>query len=98
MNDKILPYLKAYAALIGSICTGLLAVYTGDTEVGRVLTIVSIVATTIATFAVPNLDPKGEHVDESVQPSDEVKAANDANETFGHTPYDGSDDSFDYEL
>lgn len=67
-NDKILPYLKAYAALLGSICTGLLAVYTGDTEVGKVLTVISIVATTVATFAVPNLDPAGEHQDESVQP------------------------------
>ena len=67
MSDKILPYLKAYAALIGSICTGLLAVYTGDTEVGKVLTVISIVATTVATFAVPNLDKTGEHADESVQ-------------------------------
>lgn len=72
MNEKILPYLKAYAALIGSICTGLLAVYTGDTEVGKVLTVVSIVATTVATFAVPNLDVTGERADESVQDREDI--------------------------
>lgn len=72
MNDKILPYLKAYAALLGSICTGLLAVYTGDTEVGKVLTVVSIIATTVATFAVPNLDVTGQHRDESVVDSNDT--------------------------
>jgi len=65
--DKVLPYLKAYAALIGSIATALLAVYTADTEVGKVLTVVSVVATAVVTWAVPNLDKTGEHADESVQ-------------------------------
>lgn len=66
--EKVTPYLKAYAALVGSIATALLAVYTTDTEVGRVLTVVSVIATAVATWAVPNLDPGARHQDESVQP------------------------------
>lgn len=65
----VLPYLKAYAALVGSVATALLAVYTADTEVGKILTVVAIVATTVGTWAIPNLDPKALHQDESVQPS-----------------------------
>lgn len=45
---------KAYAALVGSIATGLLAVFTGDTVVGQVLTVVAVVATAIVTYRVPN--------------------------------------------
>lgn len=63
-----LPYLKAYAALIGSIATALLGVYAADTELGKILTVVAIVATVVATWAVPNLDPAGDNQDESVQP------------------------------
>ena len=48
------PYAKAYAALIGSMCTALLAVFTADSTVGQVLTVVSILATTFATFQIPN--------------------------------------------
>lgn len=48
------PYAKAYAALIGTMATALLAVFTADTTVGQVLTVVSIMATTYATFRVPN--------------------------------------------
>ena len=48
------PYAKAYAALIGSMCTALLGVYAADTEVGKVLTVASILATTFATFQVKN--------------------------------------------
>lgn len=66
--DKVTPYLKTYAALIGSIATALLAVYKGDTQVGQILTVVSVIATAIVTWAVPNLDPKATHQDESVQP------------------------------
>lgn len=49
-----LAYAKAIATLIGTIATALLGVYTADTEVGKVLTIVAIVATAIVTWAVPN--------------------------------------------
>lgn len=45
---------KAYAALIGSICTALLAVYAADTTGGQVLTVLSVVATAVGTWAVPN--------------------------------------------
>lgn len=43
-----------WAALIGSICTALLGTFTADTPIGKVLTVVSVVATAIATFAVEN--------------------------------------------
>lgn len=66
--NAVVPYLKAYAALVGAIATALLGVYTADTEVGRVLTVVSVVATAVVTWAVPNLDPRARHQDESVQP------------------------------
>jgi CBS-domain-containing membrane protein len=49
-----LAYAKAIATLVGTIATALLGVYTADTEVGKVLTIVSIIATAIATWAIPN--------------------------------------------
>lgn len=52
--SKIQPYLKMYAALVGSICTALLAVYTADTQVGQILTVASVIATAVATWAVPN--------------------------------------------
>lgn len=48
------PYLKAYAALIGSMCTALLGVFTADSTAGKVLTVASILATTFVTFRVPN--------------------------------------------
>lgn len=68
MNTYVLPYLKAYAALVGSIATALLAVYGPDTQVGKVLTIAAIVATCVGTWAVPNRDPEAEHQRDSVQP------------------------------
>lgn len=45
---------KAYAALAGSIATALLGVFTGDTLLGQVLTVVSVVATAFATYRIPN--------------------------------------------
>jgi len=66
--DRIQPYLKAYAALIGAVCTALLGVYGPDSETGHWLTVIVAVATAAATWAVPNLDPRAEHQDESVQP------------------------------
>lgn len=49
-----LAYLKAIATLVGAVATGLLGVYAGDTEVGKILTVVVIVATAVATWVVPN--------------------------------------------
>lgn len=51
-----LAYLKAIATLVGSITTALLGVYTADTTVGKVLTVLAIIATAIATWVVPNAD------------------------------------------
>jgi uncharacterized membrane protein YidH (DUF202 family) len=61
-------YLKAYAALVGAVATALLGLYAADTQLGRILTVVAAVATAVATYAVPNLDPKAQHQQESVQP------------------------------
>lgn len=66
--NAVVPYLKAYAALIGAIATALLGVYATDTTAGQVLTVVSVIATAVVTWAVPNLDPAARHQDESVQP------------------------------
>lgn len=55
LHRFVWPYLKAYAALIGSICTALLAVYAEDSDVNHWLTVIGVVATTIATFAIPNI-------------------------------------------
>jgi len=45
---------KAYVALAGAIATALLGVFTADSRVGQVLTIVAVVATAVGTWAVPN--------------------------------------------
>ena len=45
---------KAYVALAGAIATALLAVFTADTTIGQVLTVVVVVATAFATYTVPN--------------------------------------------
>lgn len=45
---------KAYVALAGAIATALLGVFTADTTVGQILTVVSVIATAVATYAVPN--------------------------------------------
>lgn len=51
---NIAPYAKAYAALIGSIATALLGTFAADTTVGKVLTVVSVIATVVATYGVEN--------------------------------------------
>lgn len=45
---------KAYAALVVSIVTGLLGIYGPDTQVGKALIVVSVIATAVATWVVPN--------------------------------------------
>jgi CBS-domain-containing membrane protein len=52
--NNILANAKAYAALVGALCTGLLGVYAADSKVGQVLTVASIVATAVVTWSVPN--------------------------------------------
>lgn len=53
---KILEYAKAIAALVGSVVTGLLAL--GLPQPWNLwLTIVGVVATTVATWAIPNAMP-----------------------------------------
>lgn len=60
MSQHILASLKAYTALVGTIATALLAVYAADTTVGQVLTVVSVIATAVGTWAVPNLGGYGD--------------------------------------
>jgi len=59
-----MKYAKMYAALAGSIATALLGVYTADSTLGQVLTVVSVVATAFGTWAVQNApadaDERGE--------------------------------------
>lgn len=54
MSDHILKNIKAYTALLGSIATALLAVFTADSTVGQVLTVVAVIATAVGTWAVEN--------------------------------------------
>lgn len=54
MSKHVLANIKAYVALIGSLCTALLAVFTADTVVGQILTVASVVATAVGTWAVQN--------------------------------------------
>lgn len=49
---------KAYVALVGTVATALLAVYGPETQVGHWLTVIAIVATAVATFAIPNKGAK----------------------------------------
>lgn len=53
---KFLPYLKAYASLVGAVATALLGVFTADTTVGQILTVVAVIATALITWRVPNID------------------------------------------
>lgn len=50
MTDHILASLKAYAALIGSVLTALIA----TTDVPNWVPIVAAVCTAVATYAMPN--------------------------------------------
>lgn len=58
MPAHVLANLKAYAALIGSICTALLGTTAGHSQLGAVLTGVLAVCTGIATWTLPNTPPK----------------------------------------
>jgi hypothetical protein len=51
---KILDKAKAYAAFIGAIVTAVLGTQAPGSTLFTVLTIVSVVATAIATYQVPN--------------------------------------------
>jgi hypothetical protein len=50
MKRNVLVNAKAYAALVGSVATALLTVYVGN----EFLTAVSVAATAVATWRVPN--------------------------------------------
>lgn len=45
---------KSYAALVGAIVTALLGVFTADTTIGKILTVVAVIATAVATYQMPN--------------------------------------------
>lgn len=73
MNAHVLANAKAYVALVGAIATALLGIYGPETEIGQVLTVIVAVATAVATWTVPNLDPAGRKQDQSVQPPDDER-------------------------
>lgn len=66
-----LGYLKTLAALVGTIATALLGVYAADTEIGKVFTIVAIIATAIATYSFPNAVVLPEGDENDVEDEDE---------------------------
>jgi hypothetical protein len=51
--NRVLPYLKSIAALVGSIATALLAIYAGN----EVLVILAVICTAVGTWAIPNSKP-----------------------------------------
>lgn len=53
MPDVVLPYLKAWAALIGAILVGVSAVV----ELPKALTVVLAILTAVSVFSVPNTPP-----------------------------------------
>lgn len=62
MPTHILTNAKAYIALVGAIATGLLGVYAADSTVGQILTVITVVATAVGTWRVPNTPaPKPRH-------------------------------------
>jgi hypothetical protein len=54
MNAHVLANAKAYAALVGSVCTALVGIYGPDSDLGKVLTAVVAVCSAVAVWRVPN--------------------------------------------
>lgn len=65
MNTHLLTNLKAYAALVGSTATALLAVFTTDTLVGQVLTVCAVLATVVGTWAAPYITEDSAGLDQA---------------------------------
>lgn len=68
MTDHFLTRAKAYAVLVGLVVTYLLGQIPADTRAHQILVLVGGLATVVATYALPNKDPRGTHQAESVQP------------------------------
>lgn len=49
-----LAYAKAIVALVGTVATALLGLYAADTEVGKVLMVISVIATAVGTWFTAN--------------------------------------------
>lgn len=58
MPAHVLANAKAYAALVGAVCTALLGIYGPETKVGQALTVTLAVVTAVATWTVPNIDTR----------------------------------------
>jgi len=54
MTDHFLTRAKAYAALAGAVITALINQYGPTGNVGALLTLLSVVATAVAAYSVPN--------------------------------------------
>lgn len=53
-TNPISGYAKAWVALVGTVATALLGVFAADSAAGQILTVVAVIATTVATLAVRN--------------------------------------------
>lgn len=61
-------YAKAVVAVIGATLTAVLAAFPDDNDVQKWGTIIAAFVTAVGVYFVPNLDPAGEHQDESTMP------------------------------
>lgn len=52
--EKVLPYLKFVVAIVGAGVTSALTLVAPDTDLFKVLTVVSAVLTAVAVYVVPN--------------------------------------------
>lgn len=66
--NTVLATAKAWAALIGGIVVAILGTVPPHTQAWTILTVVAAVCTGVATYVVPNLDPKAKRQQQSVQP------------------------------
>jgi hypothetical protein len=55
-TTHVLTRAKAYAALLGAVLTAVLGTVPPHTQLWTVLTLVSAVLTSVATYVVPNAD------------------------------------------
>lgn len=57
-----LTAIKTYAALAGAALSALLGVFAADSSVGKVITVLAVIATAVATYQAPRTLRTGEHV------------------------------------
>lgn len=68
MTDHFLTRAKAYAVLVGLLVTLVVGEIDVSTRLHQWLVLLGGLATIVATYQIPNKDPRGTHQDESVMP------------------------------